>query len=78
VSPDEWVFNYSNLTGLITHMLGDESFERIVGMCDGDNLGQTRDAAWPGFDPEEHRVVVLASITSPVTKSIHHGEWRHS
>jgi 6-phospho-beta-glucosidase len=41
ISPDAWMFNFTNPSGLVTQALRDAGFEHTVGICDGANSGQT-------------------------------------
>ena len=40
LSPDAWMFNFTNPAGLVTQALRDAGFERTVGICDGANQAQ--------------------------------------
>ena len=35
ISPDAWMFNFTNPSGLVTQALRDAGFEHTVGICDG-------------------------------------------
>ncbi len=40
LSPQAWMFNFTNPAGLVTQALRDAGFERSVGICDGANEAQ--------------------------------------
>jgi 6-phospho-beta-glucosidase len=40
VSPDAWLFNFTNPAGLVTQALRNEGFDRAIGICDGANSAQ--------------------------------------
>ncbi len=40
VSPNAWLFNFTNPAGLVTQALRDAGFDRAVGICDGANGAQ--------------------------------------
>jgi len=40
VAPDAWVYNFTNPAGLVVQGLHDAGIRRVVGICDGANLGQ--------------------------------------
>ncbi|AOF94395.1 6-phospho-beta-glucosidase [Sinorhizobium sp. RAC02] len=40
VSPDAWLFNFTNPAGLVAQALSDAGFDRVVGICDGANAAQ--------------------------------------
>jgi 6-phospho-beta-glucosidase len=46
VSPQAWMFNFTNPAGLVTQALTDAGFNHVVGICDGANAGQGCAAAW--------------------------------
>lgn len=46
VSPDAWLFNFTNPAGLVAQALQDEGFHRTVGICDGANGAQEALAKW--------------------------------
>jgi len=58
VSPDAWMFNFTNPAGLVTQALRDAGFERSVGICDGANAAQGAIAGWLGIDPGRVRAEV--------------------
>ncbi|WP_433324103.1 hypothetical protein [Spirillospora sp. CA-294931] len=51
LSPDAWLFNFTNPAGLVTQALVDAGHERVVGICDSANLAQHAVAAHHGVDP---------------------------
>lgn len=50
VSPNAWLFNFTNPAGLVTQALHDEGFSRAVGICDSANGAQHAVAKWLGVD----------------------------
>lgn len=54
VSPQAWMYNFTNPAGLVTQALREAGFERTIGICDGANGGQGAVAGWTGV---EHRRV---------------------
>lgn len=46
VSPDAWLFNFTNPAGLVAQALQDEGYTRTVGICDGANTAQEALAHW--------------------------------
>ncbi len=46
VSPDAWLFNFTNPAGLVTQALQNEGYRRTVGICDGANGAQEALAHW--------------------------------
>jgi 6-phospho-beta-glucosidase len=46
VSPDAWLFNFTNPAGLVTQALQDAGYDRTVGICDGANGAQEALARW--------------------------------
>jgi 6-phospho-beta-glucosidase len=46
LSPKAWIFNFTNPSGLVTQALIEEGFVRVVGICDGANLGHHAVARW--------------------------------
>ena len=59
VSPDAWLFNFTNPAGLVTQALHNRGFERAVGICDGANLAQHGLARWLGVDPRRLQAEVF-------------------
>jgi 6-phospho-beta-glucosidase len=55
LSPQAWLFNFTNPAGLVTQALRDAGFERTVGICDSANLAQHAVAAWNGVPPGDLR-----------------------
>ncbi len=45
VSPNAWMYNFTNPAGLVTQALREAGYERTIGICDGANGGQGA-AAW--------------------------------
>lgn len=50
VSPDAWLYSFTNPAGLVAQALRDAGFGRAVGICDGANRAQHAVAAWYGID----------------------------
>ena len=46
VSPDAWLFNFTNPAGLVAQALQDEGFHRTIGICDGANGAQEALSHW--------------------------------
>jgi 6-phospho-beta-glucosidase len=46
VSPDAWLFNFTNPAGLVAQALQDSGYHRTVGICDGANGAQEALARW--------------------------------
>ena len=46
VSPDAWLFNFTNPAGLVAQALQDEGYHRTIGICDGANGAQEALARW--------------------------------
>lgn len=46
VSPDAWLFNFTNPAGLVAQALQDSGYRRTVGICDGANGAQEALARW--------------------------------
>lgn len=46
VSPDAWLFNFTNPAGLVAQALQDEGYHRTIGICDGANGAQEALAKW--------------------------------
>ncbi|MCA1404162.1 6-phospho-beta-glucosidase [Ensifer sp. IC3342] len=46
VSPDAWLFNFTNPAGLVAQALQNEGYHRTVGICDGANGAQEALARW--------------------------------
>ena len=46
VSPDAWLFNFTNPAGLVAQALQDAGYTRTVGICDGANSAQEALAKW--------------------------------
>jgi 6-phospho-beta-glucosidase len=51
LSPQAWLFNFTNPAGLVTQALCDAGHPRVVGICDGANLAQHAVAAHHGVAP---------------------------
>jgi 6-phospho-beta-glucosidase len=54
VSPDAWLFNFTNPAGLVTQALRDAGHDRSIGICDGANAAQSAVARW--YDVPEKAV----------------------
>jgi 6-phospho-beta-glucosidase len=52
ISPDAWLFNFTNPAGLVTQALSDAGFDRCVGICDSANGAQSAVAKWLGVDEQ--------------------------
>lgn len=59
VSPQAWLFNFTNPAGLVTQALHDAGFQRAVGICDSANLAQHAVAAQHGVPPNDLRPEVF-------------------
>jgi len=59
VSPQAWMYNFTNPAGLVTQALREDGFERTIGICDGANAGQGALARWAGVQPEQVRAEVF-------------------
>jgi 6-phospho-beta-glucosidase len=55
VSPQAWLFNFTNPAGLVTQALHDAGYDRAVGICDSANLAQHAVAASHGVEPNDLR-----------------------
>jgi 6-phospho-beta-glucosidase len=55
LSPQAWLFNFTNPAGLVTQALCDAGHPRVVGICDGANLAQHAVAAHHGVAPNDLR-----------------------
>jgi 6-phospho-beta-glucosidase len=40
VAPEAWIYNFTNPAGLVVQGLHDAGIQRVIGICDGANLGQ--------------------------------------
>lgn len=54
ISPEAWLFNFTNPAGLVAQALHRRGFERAIGICDGANMAQHDLARWLAVDP--HRL----------------------
>jgi 6-phospho-beta-glucosidase len=52
ISPQAWLFNFTNPAGLVTQALSDAGIERCVGICDSANGAQAAVARWLGVDEQ--------------------------
>lgn len=52
VSPDAWLFNFTNPAGLVSQALSDAGIERAVGICDSANGAQSAIAKRLDVDPQ--------------------------
>jgi len=59
LSPNAWLYNFTNPAGLVSQALREDGFERAIGICDGANQGQASIAAWAGVPPERIRAEVF-------------------
>lgn len=55
LSPNAWLFNFTNPAGIVTQALHDRGFTRSVGICDSANLAQHAVAAHHGLAPNDLR-----------------------
>ena len=46
VSPDAWLFNFTNPAGLVAQALQNEGYHRTIGICDGANGAQEALSRW--------------------------------
>ncbi|MCX7609282.1 MAG: hypothetical protein N2049_08720, partial [Anaerolineales bacterium] len=59
VSPEAWMFNFTNPAGLVTQAVRDAGFTRIVGICDGANAAQHSVADWLGISSQQVQTEVF-------------------
>lgn len=59
VSPDAWLFNFTNPAGLVAQALRDAGFDRAVGICDGANGAQEAVSARLGVPMNEVQAEVF-------------------
>ena len=59
LSPDAWMFNFTNPAGLVTQALSDEGFTKTIGICDGANTAQASVAQWLNVEPQRLRPEVF-------------------
>ncbi|MCS7010578.1 MAG: hypothetical protein NZL98_04365 [Anaerolineales bacterium] len=59
VSPEAWMFNFTNPAGLVTQAVRDAGFTRIVGICDGANAAQHSVADWLGVSSQQVQTEVF-------------------
>lgn len=59
VSPEAWLFNFTNPAGLVAQALHNRGFERVIGICDGANAAQHSLAHWLGVAPRQLRAEVF-------------------
>jgi 6-phospho-beta-glucosidase len=52
ISPEAWLFNFTNPAGLVSQALSDAGIERCVGICDSANGAQTAIARRLGIGPQ--------------------------
>lgn len=52
ISPEAWLFNFTNPAGLVSQALSDAGIERCVGICDSANGAQNAIAKRLGVDPQ--------------------------
>jgi 6-phospho-beta-glucosidase len=53
LSPNAWLFNFTNPAGLVTQALNDAGFDRCIGICDSANGAQNAIAKWLGVDEQK-------------------------
>jgi 6-phospho-beta-glucosidase len=46
LSPNAWLFNFTNPAGLVTQALYERGFSRAIGICDGANVAHNAVAKW--------------------------------
>jgi len=51
ISPDAWLFNFTNPAGLVTQALSDAGISRVIGICDSANGAQNAVAHWLQREP---------------------------
>lgn len=59
LSPNAWMYNFTNPAGLVTQALRNEGYQRTIGICDGANGAQGAIAAWAGVDHSKVRAEVF-------------------
>lgn len=59
LSPQAWMFNFTNPAGLVTQALRDAGFDRTVGICDSGNAAQSAVAKWAGVEPRSIRAQIF-------------------
>lgn len=59
VSPNAWMYNFTNPAGLVAQGLREAGFARTIGICDGANGGQGALAHWMGVPHEAVRAEVF-------------------
>ena len=59
VSPKAWMYNFTNPAGLVTQGVRDAGYDRIIGICDGANGGQSAIASWMGVEFDQVRTEVF-------------------
>ena len=52
ISPDAWLYNFTNPAGLVSQALNDAGIERCVGICDSANGAQNAVARYLRTDPQ--------------------------
>ena len=72
--PQAWLFNFTNPAGLVTQALRNQSFQRVVGICDGANEAQHQVANWLKIDHRQLCPQVFGLNHLSWTRSILHGE----
>jgi 6-phospho-beta-glucosidase len=73
-SPGAWMFNFTNPSGLVTQALFAEGYKRVVGICDGANLGQHAVARWCNLKPNQLRAEVFGLNHLSWTRRVLFGE----
>ena len=59
LSPQAWIFNFTNPAGLVTQALRDAGYERVVGICDSANAAQHVASRWLGVEPSRLKAEVF-------------------
>lgn len=70
VSPEAWLFNFTNPAGLVVQALRDAGFERSVGICDSANTVHRGVAAWLGVPVDTLRPEVFGLNHLSWTRSV--------
>jgi 6-phospho-beta-glucosidase len=75
LSPNAWIHNFTNPSGLVTQALYDEGFHHVVGICDGANSAQRAVARACSLDARSLRAEVFGLNHLSWTRTVrHHGE----
>lgn len=73
VSPDAWLFNFTNPAGLVAQALSDAGFDRVVGICDGANAAQEAVAQKLGVSVRDVQTDVFGLNHLSYTRAAHVG-----